>query len=91
MSDSLPILTLLILVPAIGAAVVACLPRDNEGLLKTVGVTFAGVSLALAVAVVFDYRSSGPGFQFMSDHVWIRSFGISWKLGIDGFKKRVLS
>ena len=84
MSESLPILTLLILVPALGAVVVACLPRDNEGLLKLVGVTFAGVALALSVALVFDYRAEGSGFQFLSEHVWIRSFGISWKLGVDG-------
>ena len=43
MSESLPILTLLILVPVLGAAVVACLPKGNEGLLKMVGVTFAGI------------------------------------------------
>ncbi len=84
MSGSLPILTLLVLVPVLGAGVVALMPRDNERLLKLVGVTFAGVSLALAVALMFDYRATGTGFQFVSDHVWIRSFGISWKLGVDG-------
>ena len=84
MSDSLPILTLIVLVPVIGAAVVACLPRANESVLKLVGVTFAGVALALSIALVFDYRSDGGGFQFVSEHVWIRSFGISWKLGVDG-------
>ena len=84
MSDSFPILTLIILVPVIGAAVVACLPRDNEGLLKLVGVTAAGVALALSVALVFDYQADGRGFQFLSEHVWIRDFGISWKLGVDG-------
>jgi NADH-quinone oxidoreductase subunit M len=83
-SESIPILTLLILVPVLGAVVVACLPRENEGMLKVVGLTFAGVALALSVALVFDYRADGTGFQFMSQHVWIRSFGISWKLGVDG-------
>jgi NADH-quinone oxidoreductase subunit M len=83
-SDSIPILSLLILVPIIGAAVVACLPKDNEGLLKLVGVTSAGVALALSIALVFDYQPDGGGFQFLSEHVWIRDFGISWKLGVDG-------
>ncbi len=84
MSESLPILTLLVLVPALGAAVVACMPRGNESLLKTVGMTFAVVELALAVALVFDYQADGGGFQFLSEHVWIESFGIEWKLGVDG-------
>lgn len=84
MSDSFPILTLLIVVPIVGAAIVACLPKDNEGLLKLVGVTSAGVALALSIALVFDYKADGGGFQFLSEHVWIRDFGISWKLGVDG-------
>ena len=84
MSESFPILTLLILVPIVGAAVVALLPGDNESLLKLVGVTFAGIALALAIALVFDYQTDGGGFQFVSEHVWIRDFGISWKLGVDG-------
>ncbi|MDQ3896653.1 MAG: NADH-quinone oxidoreductase subunit M [Actinomycetota bacterium] len=84
MSDSLPMLTLLVVVPAIGAAVVALLPRDNESLLKNVGLAFAVVELLLAVALVFDYKTDGGGFQFVSEHVWIRSFGIKWKLGVDG-------
>ncbi len=84
MSDSIPILTLIILVPIVGAAIVACLPKGNEGLLKLVGVTFSGVALALSIALVFDYQADGPGFQFLSEHVWIRDFGISWKLGVDG-------
>jgi NADH-quinone oxidoreductase subunit M len=83
-SDSFPILTLLILVPIVGAAIVACMPKDNEGLLKLVGVTSAGVALALSIALVFDYQADGGGFQFLSEHVWIRDFGISWKLGVDG-------
>ena len=84
MTESLPILTLLVVVPALGAAVVALLPGDNERLLRLVGMVFAVVALALSVALMFDYRANGGGFQFLSEHVWIRSFGISWKLGVDG-------
>jgi NADH-quinone oxidoreductase subunit M len=82
-ADTLPILTLLVVLPALGAAVVACLPRD-EGVLKTVGAVFSAVVFALAVVLVFDYQADGGGFQFVSEHEWIASFGISWKLGVDG-------
>jgi len=84
MSSALPILTLLLVVPGLGAAVVAGLPRDNERLVKLVGVTFAVIELALAVALLFDFKTGEGDFQFLSQHVWIRSFGISWKLGVDG-------
>ena len=84
MSDSLPILTLLVLVPALGAVAVALLPRDNERLVKLVGISVAVVELALAVALLFDFSAKTGSFQFVSQHVWIRTFGISWKLGVDG-------
>jgi NADH-quinone oxidoreductase subunit M len=83
-SDSLPILTLLVVIPALGAAIVACLPGGNERLLKMVGATVATVVLALSVALMFDFDADLAGFQFVSEHVWVRSFGISWKLGVDG-------
>jgi len=84
MSETLPMLTLLVVIPVIGAAVVACLPRDDERLLRMVGATFAVVELLLTVALMFDFKAGEGGFQFVSQHVWIRSFGISWKLGVDG-------
>ena len=34
--------------------------------------------------LLFGFDSGHPGFQFVSDHPWIESFGISWKLGVDG-------
>jgi NADH-quinone oxidoreductase subunit M len=84
MSETLPMLTLLVVIPVIGAAVVACLPRDDERLLRMVGAAFAVVELLLTVALMFDFKAGEGGFQFVSQHVWIRSFGISWKLGVDG-------
>lgn len=84
MSGSLPILTLLVVVPAVGAAVVGLLPRGNERLIRLIGLAFAVVELALTVALMFDFKSDTGGFQYLSQHAWIRSFGISWKLGVDG-------
>ena len=30
------------------------------------------------------FDKSDGGFQLVSQHAWIKSFGISWKLGVDG-------
>jgi NADH-quinone oxidoreductase subunit M len=83
-SGALPLLTLLVVVPVVGAVGVAVLPPENERLVKLVGFTFAVVELALAVALLFDFKVGVGGFQLVSQHVWVRSFGISWKLGVDG-------
>lgn len=84
MSDSLPILTLLVVIPALGAAVVGCIPRRSERLVKTVGLSFAVLTGLLSISLMADFRVDAAGFQFVSEHVWIRDFGISWKLGVDG-------
>jgi NADH-quinone oxidoreductase subunit M len=83
-SDNLPILTLLVILPALGAAVVACMPRDNERLIRIVGMAFAVVVGLVAIALMFDFKAGRGDFQFVSQHVWVRDFGISWKLGVDG-------
>jgi len=83
-SGALPLLTLLVIVPALGAGLVACLPSDNERNIRLIGITVAGIEVALAVALLFDFKTGHGDFQLVSQHVWIRSFGISWKLGVDG-------
>jgi len=84
MAHDLPILTLLILVPAVGALVVASLPSDRPDLARQVGLGISLASVAAAVVLLVGFDSGQGGFQFVSQHSWIRSFGISWKLGVDG-------
>jgi len=84
MSETLPILTLLVVLPAVGAAVVACLPGDKERLIRIVGMSFAVIVALLSIVMLADFKAGQGDFQFLSDHVWVRDFGISWKLGVDG-------
>ncbi len=84
MSETLPILTLLVVLPAVGAAVVACMPRDNERLIRIVGMSFAVIVALLSIVMLADFKAGQGDFQFLSGHVWVRDFGISWKLGVDG-------
>jgi NADH-quinone oxidoreductase subunit M len=84
LADTLPLLTLLVVTPAAGAAVVACLPRENENLVKIVGVAAAAAELVFAVTLLIVFKTGVGGFQFVSQHPWINTFGISWKLGVDG-------
>ncbi len=84
MSETLPILTLLVVLPAVGAAAVACMPRDNERLIRIVGMSFAVIVALLSIVMLADFKAGQGDFQFLSDHVWVRDFGISWKLGVDG-------
>ena len=81
LSDS--ILTLTTLTPAVGAVVVALLPRRGKAIqwwsLLVALVTFG---FALHLPAHFDYAQHG--FQFEERHAWIASPKIGYHLGIDG-------
>jgi NADH-quinone oxidoreductase subunit M len=75
----------LLLVPAVGAVVVALLPKERPELAKQVALGFSVATLVLVVAMAlqFDATSTEP-FQFVTSTPWIESFGISFALGVDG-------
>lgn len=80
MSD-FPWLTLLIVVPLVGAVVVAALPRAE--LAKLVALLVSVLTLGLGVAVALQYELRG-GMQLTETHDWISAFGVHYALGVDG-------
>ena len=79
-----PWLTLLIVVPLVGAVATAALPGGHRlALPKQVALGTSVLTLVLAVAMSFGYHIH-DGFQFTEDHVWIKAFGAHYALGVDG-------
>ncbi len=76
-------LTWLILLPVVAAAVVALVPRQRTELHLPLGITLSVVPLGLA-AYVFYVFEPVPGVQFTEFGVWYEPWGISWFLGVDG-------
>ncbi|HET7488761.1 MAG TPA: NADH-quinone oxidoreductase subunit M [Acidimicrobiales bacterium] len=81
---SFPILTVIVLLPAAGCAVVALLPKSRPDIVKLVGFLFAVATGAFTVWLGFAFHAGEPGYQFVTEHAWIKDFGISWLLGVDG-------
>ena len=79
-----PLLTVITLLPAVAAVVVALIPRRRTELVQLVGVGAAVVTAALTGYLAYKFATGTPGFQFQTRHVWIASLGISWHLGVDG-------
>jgi NADH-quinone oxidoreductase subunit M len=79
-----PLLTALVVVPFIGAVVVSLLPKRRPDVIRLVAVLFSTLTGALSVAVLVQFNKADPGFQLVDNHSWIKSFGISWTLGVDG-------
>ena len=81
---NVPILTLLVLVPTFGALVVALISKRQPDLVKVTALVSSVITGGLSLWVLFAFKKGNAGFQFVSEHAWIREWGISWHLGIDG-------
>ncbi|HHU09310.1 MAG TPA: NADH-quinone oxidoreductase subunit M [Intrasporangiaceae bacterium] len=80
---NLPWLTLLGLIPLVGALVVAFLPTAKAAKQTALGVSL--VTLLVGIGATTQFRiGSGEQFQLVEQHSWIPQFGVSYALGVDG-------
>src|SRR4051812_18219747 len=79
-----PWLTILLLVPAVGAVLVAALPRSRPLLAKQVTLAITLVELVLTIVMCVQFDQGQGGFQFAQKHSWISAFGVSYSVGVDG-------
>ncbi|MFI9322771.1 NADH-quinone oxidoreductase subunit M [Kitasatospora aureofaciens] len=82
------LLTTTCAVPAAGAVLTAALPAGateaRRRTTKTVALAVSAVTLALAAAVALRFDPHGARYQLTESYSWIRSFGITFSLGVDG-------
>ncbi|MBY4380501.1 NADH-quinone oxidoreductase subunit M [Rhodococcus fascians] len=79
-----PWLTVLWVLPILGAIVVALVPADRPTIARSVAVGFAAGTLAVSVVLAVAFDSGGDRYQFLEDHSWIAAFGARYTLGLDG-------
>ena len=80
----LPLLSILIWLPALAALVIAVIPGDRAELIRrlTLGATVLTFLISLALFPAFEIGE--PGFQLVEDVAWIPAWGVSYQVGIDG-------
>ncbi|MGW4648857.1 NADH-quinone oxidoreductase subunit M [Kitasatospora sp. NPDC004289] len=82
------LLTATCAVPAVGAVLTAALPGGStEARRRTAKVAALALSLAtlvLAALVVTEFEPGGARYQLTESYSWIKSFGITFSLGVDG-------
>ncbi len=80
------LLTILLLIPTLGAGLLALLPRENARLVRLTAmvVTVAGFLISVFLFVWFD--STGADMQYVENVPWFRAGGINvaYHVGIDG-------
>ena len=82
---TIPWLTILGIVPLVGALVLLVLPRDNVRLIKQAALVFSLAALVLTVVMGLQFDAdSTAAFQFVESYPWIPAFGISYSVGVDG-------
>lgn len=80
-----PILTVLVALPVVGAAVLLALPEGARTRVREIALGFALVELVLAAIMVFRFDAGAAGeFQFAETYAWIPQIGASWALGVNG-------
>ncbi len=80
----MPVLSILIALPIIGAIVVALLPTRRQELVYPVALAMSIAPLAVAVYILWNFIPGDASFQFGESIVLVESFGISWSLAVDG-------
>ena len=83
-SSHLPWLSVLWLLPLVGAVVIILIPPGGRQFAKWLGVGVSVAVLALSIAVAVAFKAGGPTYQFTESHPWIPAFGAGYTIGIDG-------
>jgi NADH-quinone oxidoreductase subunit M len=88
-----PVLATLVIIPVVGAAIVALLPKRRAELVMPVTVAWTLLPLAVAVYLLVEFDMGAPGseFQFTERVLFYEPWGISWNVGIDGISLLLLA
>ncbi len=78
-----PLLSLIIWLPVAGSVILLALPR-NDRLIRWFSLIVALADFVVALPLFSRFDKSFAGMQFVEYHPWIKSWSISYFLGVDG-------
>jgi NADH-quinone oxidoreductase subunit M len=81
-ASPLPLLTLLLLLPLVGAMALWLVPNPQHS--RWAALVTAAVELGLGVAVLLRFDASDPGFQLVERAHWIPTLNVHYLVGVDG-------
>ncbi|HAY22949.1 MAG TPA: NADH-quinone oxidoreductase subunit M [Desulfobacterales bacterium] len=79
-----PILSILILLPMVGVALIMMLNRENQWLIKGTAMAFALLEFIISLPLWFGFDGGSAAMQFVERYSWFPAYGISYYIGIDG-------
>ena len=82
--NSLPLLSLLVFTPWVGAALLALLRRGSPRTSRLIALAFSLSSLALSVGLLVSFDPTRTSLQFVERQPWITALNVHYHLGLDG-------
>lgn len=82
--NHLPILSITLFIPILGAILIMCLSANRQKAIKYIAAAATFVSLILSLLVFLNYDRTVGGMQFIEHIPWIADLGVSYALGVDG-------
>ena len=86
----LGMLSVMVLLPIVGALFVFLISRLSEKAARILGLLISITTLLLALWIFAAYRPDRAGFQMIETYSWAESFGLTFTLGIDGISLPLL-
>ena len=78
-------ITIATLLPAVGALVIALVPRERDRAERALGIVFSGAAMVVAIVLALDFDyGAATGLQFELDTRWIPAIDARYHVGIDG-------
>ena len=78
------IISLILIIPIVGAVLVALVPRDQKELTRWLALLTALINLVISVPLYFNFDVTAAGYQFEEFAAWIPSLNINYHVGLDG-------
>lgn len=78
------ILSCLIVIPLVGALLVGFLPQMRIWSIKLLASAISLLSFVLSVLLIIGFEKGNTALQYAESHLWIRSLGVSYSVGVDG-------
>ena len=83
-SADFPFLSLLTVLPLVGAVLVGVIPRAKAELAKMVALIWSLGILVLALVAWAQFEAQGSRFQFRESYAWIPQWGVRFTFATDG-------
>ena len=76
-------LTMLMLLPLVGAGVVATLPKSNSAIARNAALATTIIVAGATIAMAIQFQRDNVDMQFTESYSWIPTFGIKYAVGVD--------